>query len=48
MPPPRVLETSLDKFSATTFQVSANFDRTDEAMGSVRVVEGLLVLVSRD
>lgn len=48
MPPPRVLESSLDKFSATTFQVSATFDRTEEGLGRARLVEGLLILVSRD
>jgi len=46
-PPPRVVESSLDKFSAASFEVTANFDRSDEGLGSVQLVEGLLVLVPR-
>jgi hypothetical protein len=48
MPPPRALESSMDKFSATGFQVTATFDRTDDGLGRARLVEGLLVLVPRD
>lgn len=44
-PPPRVLRSSVDKFSAASFQVVATYDRADEGLGRVRVVEGLLVLV---
>lgn len=44
-PPPRVLESSIDKFSAASFQVAATFDRTDEGLGSVQLVEGMIVLV---
>ncbi|MDH3507549.1 MAG: PilX N-terminal domain-containing pilus assembly protein [Gammaproteobacteria bacterium] len=44
-PPPRVLESSIDKFSAASFQVAATFDRTNEGLGSVQLVEGMIVLV---
>ena len=44
-PPPRVLESSFDKFSAASFQIIATFDRTDEGLGRAELVEGLLVLV---
>jgi hypothetical protein len=47
-PPPRVLESSIDKFSAASFQITATFDRTDERLGRVELVEGLLVLVPKD
>jgi PilX N-terminal len=46
-PPPRVLESSIDKFSAGSFQVIATFDRTDEQLGRAQLVEGLLVLVPK-
>ena len=44
-PPPRVLESSIDKFSAASFQVQATFDRADEGLGQVQLVEGMIVLV---
>ena len=44
-PPPRVLESSIDKFSAASFQVVATFDRTNEGLGSVQLVEGMIVLI---
>jgi len=44
-PPPRVLESSIDKFSAASFQVTATYDRTDEGLGAVQLVEGMIVLV---
>jgi hypothetical protein len=44
-PPPRVVESSLDKFSAAGFQVTATYDRTDDGLGRTQVVEGLLMLV---
>jgi hypothetical protein len=47
-PPPRVLESSLDKFSAASFQIIATFDRTDEGLGRAQLVEGLLVLVPKN
>jgi hypothetical protein len=44
-PPPRVVETSLDKFSSATFQVITTFDRVDEGLGREQITEGVLVLV---
>ncbi|HMB74014.1 MAG TPA: PilX N-terminal domain-containing pilus assembly protein [Gammaproteobacteria bacterium] len=47
-PPPRAIATSIDKFSAASFQLIANYDRSDEGLGSVELTEGLLVLVPRE
>jgi hypothetical protein len=47
-PPPRVLESSIDKFSAASFQIIATYDRTDERLGQAQLVEGLLVLVPKN
>jgi len=44
-PPPRVLESSIDKFSAASFQVAATYDRADEGLGQLQLVEGMIVLV---
>jgi hypothetical protein len=40
-----VLESSIDKFSAASFQVAATYDRTNEGLGSVQLVEGMIVLI---
>ncbi|MDH3421066.1 MAG: PilX N-terminal domain-containing pilus assembly protein [Gammaproteobacteria bacterium] len=47
-PPPRVLESSVDKFSAASFQLIATFDRTQEGLGRAQLVEGLIVLVPKN
>lgn len=47
-PPPRVIETSVDKFSAASFQIIATYDRTDAGLGQAQLVEGLLVLVPKN
>ncbi len=44
-PPPRVIDSSIDKFSAATFQISATYDRSVEGLGRVELAEGLIVLV---
>jgi hypothetical protein len=44
-PPPRVVESSIDKFSSATFEVTATYDRADESLGRQRIVEGVMVLV---
>ncbi len=44
-PPPRVLESSIDKFSAASFQISATYDRSAEGLGRVELNEGVIVLV---
>lgn len=47
-PPLRMLESSVDKFSAASFQVIATYDRTDAGLGQARLVEGLLVLIPKN
>ena len=44
-PPPRVVESSIDKFSSATFEVTATYDRADESLGRQQIVEGVMVLV---
>ena len=44
-PPPRVVESSIDKFSSASFEVTATYDRADESLGRQQIVEGVLVLV---
>lgn len=46
-PPPRVVNSSVDKFSAATFEVVATYDRSDEGQGYAELVEGVLVLLPR-
>jgi hypothetical protein len=46
-PPPRLTNSSIDKFSAASFEVIATFDRTDESLGRVRLSEGVLVLIPK-
>jgi hypothetical protein len=46
-PPPRVVETSIDKFSSASFRVVTTYDRTDEGLGHEQVTEGVLVLVPK-
>lgn len=46
-PPPRVVETSIDKFTSATFRVTTTFDRTDAGLGRQQVTEGVLVLVPK-
>jgi hypothetical protein len=44
-PPPRSIESSIDKFTAASFEVITTYDRTDEQLGRQQVTEGVLVLV---
>ncbi len=46
-PPPRVVETSIDKFSSASFRVTTTFDRVDEGLGREQITEGILVLVPK-
>jgi len=46
-PPPRVVETSIDKFTSASFRVVTTFDRIDEGLGHEQIVEGVLVLVPK-
>ena len=44
-PPPRSIESSIDKFTAASFEVTTTYDRTGEQLGRQQVTEGVLVLV---
>ena len=46
-PPPRSVESSIDKFSSASFEVVTTFDRTDEQLGRQQITEGVLVLVPK-
>jgi len=46
-PPPRAVESSIDKFSSASFRVITTFDRVDEGLGRQQVTEGVLVLVPK-
>ena len=44
-PPPRAVESSIDKFSSASFRVTTTFDRAEDGLGRQQVTEGVLVLV---
>jgi hypothetical protein len=44
-PPPRSVESSIDKFTAASFEVITTYDRTAEQLGRQQVTEGVLVLI---
>ena len=46
-PPPRVVETSIDKFSSASFRVVTTFDRVEDGLGREQITEGVLVLVPK-
>jgi len=46
-PPPRVVETSIDKFTSASFRVVTTYDRIDEGLGHEQITEGILVLVPK-
>lgn len=46
-PPPRSVESSIDKFVSASFEVTTTYDRTDEALGMQQITEGILVLVPK-
>jgi hypothetical protein len=46
-PPPRSVESSIDKFSSASFEVTTTYDRSDEALGMQQITEGILVLVPK-
>lgn len=46
-PPPRAVESSMDKFTSASFQVVTTYDRVDEGLGQEQVTEGVLVLVPK-
>jgi hypothetical protein len=46
-PPPRSVESSIDKFSSASFEVTTTYDRSDEALGMQQITEGILVLIPK-
>jgi hypothetical protein len=46
-PPPRTVESSIDKFSSASFEVITTYDRTAERLGRQQITEGVLVLVPK-
>jgi hypothetical protein len=46
-PPPRIVESSIDKFSSASFRVTTEYDRVDEGLGRQQITEGVLVLVPK-
>jgi len=47
-PPPRVVESSIDKFTSASFTVTTTFDRVEDGLGFQEVTEGVLVLIPKD
>ena len=46
-PPPRIVESSIDKFSSASFRVTTVYDRVDEGLGRQQITEGVLVLIPK-
>lgn len=46
-PPPRIVESSIDKFTSASFEVTTTYDRVDETLGRQQITEGVLVLVPK-
>ncbi len=46
-PPPRIVESSIDKFSSASFTVTTTYDRVEDGLGRQQVTEGVLVLVPK-
>ncbi|NCF50345.1 hypothetical protein GWP57_01950 [Gammaproteobacteria bacterium] len=46
-PPPRIVESSIDKFSSASFRVTTTYDRVAEGLGRQQITEGVLVLVPK-
>ncbi len=46
-PPPRVVESSIDKFTSASFTVITEFDRVEDGLGRSQITEGVLVLVPK-
>ncbi len=47
-PPPRALQSSIDKFGTESFQVTTPSDRVHAGLGRQQIVEGILVLVPKE
>lgn len=46
-PPPRIVESSIDKFTSASFRVTATYDRTADGLGYRQISEGVLILVPK-
>jgi Tfp pilus assembly protein PilX len=46
-PPPRGVESSIDKFTSASFSITTTYDRTEDGLGRQQITEGVLVLVPR-
>lgn len=46
-PPPRGLDSSVDKFSAPSFRIQSTYDREADGLGSATLNEGVLVLIPK-
>ena len=46
-PPPRAVESSIDKFTSASFRVTTTFYRVDEGLGRQQITEGIMVLVPK-
>jgi Tfp pilus assembly protein PilX len=46
-PPPRAVESSIDKFAGASFRVITTYDRVEDGLGRQQITEGVLVLVPR-
>jgi len=46
-PPPRIVESSIDKFSSASFRVTTVYDRVDDGLGRQQITEGVLVLIPK-
>ena len=44
-PPSRLVQSSIDKFTTASFEVTTTYDRVDEQLGREQITEGVLVLV---
>ena len=46
-PPPRAVESSIDKFTTASFSVTTTFDRAKDGLGRQQITEGVVVLVPK-
>lgn len=46
-PPSRLVQSSIDKFTTASFEVTTTYDRVDEKLGREQITEGVLVLVPK-
>jgi len=44
---PRIVESSIDKFTSASFTVTTTYDRVEDGLGRQQVTEGVLVLVPK-